>query len=1486
MSGRHQISSDGKHLVDGIAFGRPLLRRPIDRPVVNIPPRKRQRITYTEAEDDDESLLALVDRVPLEEGALEHNEDGNRQLVLHADFEDDDSEDDEDFAPDEDDEEEEDVESYGEQQAENEAEDDENDAIGQGDSEDMISLDDEHTSPRAMFRKLHSAFPTSPIAVCKRVLSRSNGDLDVAYEAMSRGFNPAIPKSAIAEALQESLSVPKSRSAKPKIAAEEPRDRNTIDLELDGSMNPLLEHYDQNGLPQGSIKSGKALSHMAEVVKSSTARPRGRSNGRVTSGKSVKFAEQNLPNGLTSTPIIDLDSQIYDSKDTDNDETSSSGDSSSSESELYNAEDSESSSSGTSSDGSNSDSSNESSSDDDSGPEETSSKTGPTISAGARENRKDSRQDAVLNPEPTKSVPPGEGKKQTKTRNARRRNAIALKKLKEKGIVPADTTATEFSKSGIDNKTEKEEALAALEAIRSVHLAKVDDGFLARRQQLLDSLESGGVEIGQQFLETARRSSVASDIPNTTEIPQSSTLEDVPLDVPAQSIPPTPIESGDSATPPSRRARLDISAGRRLLFGALGIKNPKTKKDEEKLRNDLLKDARPMFTPKPVEEPASTACDGDMDEDPDAWKQSIIYRAVECCHDGVKLSEPPFPFVQRWDPQQKGVRSKQVPRGGKRKKDLRDEPQYYDSSHRASKKQKLRKGKHSYAEEQEYLDGSYEPSYQDDSTGIDYDDATQDFELPGDEVKKGVSSPLISSMKYDGSAGSSQDPADLAPLPEDPSTLPDLEVGQVVPGMTIAFKQLIMSEATKWQPQISSYRTAIVIAKPESGVLHLTLALRDRELANKYYDEETGDRIYGRFDMPIEEEEEPQDDGVLNLGFSELIEPKIVQSAPDNLVADTTIDDATKEVLEPNSGHSNMKESTKEQFSHVTETPLDSEVSEPALPAEDMNPPEQEYSSPGEAPDLPGQASDGADNAVAGNTVEDVHSMPVVTETISDEARQEISYMMREAGFRSSVPSTILKDIRPSDVKSPGDDAVFEKLMRDMTDIGSNLPSSPKFQGFGSSSPTKQSELHLSSVVNVPEPSSSSPAPLQSSWHTVPLDESSSPPAMSLEREIDQADLEDGPGESWETIDPPSPVQKPTKRNSNRKLHLAHPIQKAKLLWEQLSRPSSCKLSVSLPGESPTHVPENGTLGLDDVNGSDSNATVRYPKLPVGSSFTSQISDHGHQPDADFDDSTALDVNSLKAPMEESSNQQDGATGVDFSLPALKSAAEDTVSDAEPELPRNPTKKLPASKGKGREIEEDLSSSDDSLPSLEVVFSQREPKPEQPRSVSSRAPTKEDKEHHMSRVSISQRSSEEFESLAPPRSASQPNPKPRSSLAHTPNGSSSQSHRKKFTLPQGSQVMDLTLSSDVEEKESREPLFGDEEGLEVAMPVFRRYKMADDDDDEYRDGDDKAGGKKKGWVKKKSSQSEAPRRTGTRARSLSQTSPNPRGSRRKTIARF
>jgi hypothetical protein len=69
-----------------------------------------------------------------------------------------------------------------------------------------------------------------------------------------------------------------------------------------------------------------------------------------------------------------------------------------------------------------------------------------------------------------------------------------------------------------------------------------------------------------------------------------------------------------------------------------------------------MKDVRPLVNPRTLQNgDGGKASDAPVEdeEDPDAWREKIIYKAVECCHEDMVLSEPPFPFVQRWDPQQK-----------------------------------------------------------------------------------------------------------------------------------------------------------------------------------------------------------------------------------------------------------------------------------------------------------------------------------------------------------------------------------------------------------------------------------------------------------------------------------------------------------------------------------------------------------------------------------------------------------------------------------------------------------------------------------------------------------------------------------------------------------------------------------------------------------------------------------------------------------------
>ena len=128
------------------------------------------------------------------------------------------------------------------------------------------------------------------------------------------------------------------------------------------------------------------------------------------------------------------------------------------------------------------------------------------------------------------------------------------------------------------------------------------------------------------------------------------------------------------------------------------------------------------------------------------------------------------------------------------------------------------------------------------------------------------------------------DEDDLPRLPEDVSMLPNFTDDDIKPGMVIAFKQLILSEATNWQPQMSTYRTAVVIKASENGNLELRLAKRDREETEKYYDVETGERIYGKFDMPTDDDQDDEeDDGFLEVTINEIVEPKIVQLAPEEL---------------------------------------------------------------------------------------------------------------------------------------------------------------------------------------------------------------------------------------------------------------------------------------------------------------------------------------------------------------------------------------------------------------------------------------------------------------------------------------------------------------------------------------------------------------------------------------------------------------------------
>ncbi|KIX07858.1 uncharacterized protein Z518_02512 [Rhinocladiella mackenziei CBS 650.93] len=83
LGGRHQISGDGRHLIDGVAFGRQWLKK-TNRPGIVIPPRKRRKVLMEEpfAENEEETRQFL---------SLENNHTG--ALVPYTGDEDEDDED-------------------------------------------------------------------------------------------------------------------------------------------------------------------------------------------------------------------------------------------------------------------------------------------------------------------------------------------------------------------------------------------------------------------------------------------------------------------------------------------------------------------------------------------------------------------------------------------------------------------------------------------------------------------------------------------------------------------------------------------------------------------------------------------------------------------------------------------------------------------------------------------------------------------------------------------------------------------------------------------------------------------------------------------------------------------------------------------------------------------------------------------------------------------------------------------------------------------------------------------------------------------------------------------------------------------------------------------------------------------------------------------------------------------------------------------------
>ncbi|XXH04047.1 hypothetical protein Hte_010458 [Hypoxylon texense] len=977
ISGRHQISTDGRRLIDGIPFGRRLLKPPSGRPTVNPPPRKRVRLAYNQQDGDDDfigedgSPMLLLTNGELPEGAP-----GSPSIRVDADFDDADGEDD----------------NFG---SDGESDDVDMDADSESDSNDQDSLlsseessnvsDDEPgdeedideelqdlirenaaaeeeaslstEGPTMSVTKgdlskisaLESAFPSVPAGVCKNVLISSGGDLKEAYSSLADGFAPALSESAVLSLLsggEHGEHVPsksnRSRNSGPRKGsrskhAEESRhdhdDMEDDDMQDDEDssdggdeeVSDFVREYDHRGFPPGSINAGKGLAHMAAISGSfvrsklggESETPSATLSGSKTSPEKT-FAEDDTTSSDPSSSSSEDESSEAESDD-DSDEHSLS-DSSSNEGGDDDSSDSDDDDSGDIDDtfgsqnqlsddiGSQSNNDSDDSSDDsDDGPEESSTKPtaaetsekvveentdhddgnaeisgGDSMSSSEDSSDSDSedneetasssrtkaakslvRQNSTKDVEQpklpgappnaadqVKLVPFGTGKESTKKRNARRRAA-----KKAKMLVKQAQTANESSLNEAQPPTpvSNEKAL-----------------FEAKRQELLDAIANGGIEVGlssppdkpQDSSGTPAAAKRKRDEPN--EVNQDDIQGSTSVETPASE----DVQSSDSA---QKRRRIDVGAGRKLVFGALGLRNPKTKEDEIKLQAKLMEDVRPLQNSRLVQEAnenlPTNSDEGPEEEGLEAWRDKINYRAVECCYEGIQLSEPPFPFVQRWDPQQQSSwYQKKNKRGGQSKRAQRNQAHFYQGS-RAGRKR-------SYDESSMWDEEGYDDTY----SGIGDDMNNADVELNYDDVE--VGQPREANANE---ASQFTDMDDLPSLPSNLSELPDLRPGEVEVGMVITWQQWSCSSATNWQPQLSNVTGVVVRIDDDATGLEVCLAKRDRYLDRneKKYDQTTGQRIYDRFEAPDLDEEgeegEEDDDGFRTIGFAEMQQPKILQ---------------------------------------------------------------------------------------------------------------------------------------------------------------------------------------------------------------------------------------------------------------------------------------------------------------------------------------------------------------------------------------------------------------------------------------------------------------------------------------------------------------------------------------------------------------------------------------------------------------------------------
>ncbi|KAJ5698159.1 hypothetical protein N7462_000164 [Penicillium macrosclerotiorum] len=776
LCGRHQITADGKHLIDGVPFGLPFLKRTTSsRPAITIPPRKKRRTLFSGWEQGPD--------LGHEDGRVDADEEGDGEWLPPGD-------------------------------------------TGFGKELSIMPPEHEVSDIGTVIRH--------PVNYSDDTDSDIGGS-DIEEDELENELQ------ALKEDFEESAS-------------------QFIDIRRQGQVcsGPSLRSSSVAKRP--SSADTQRRSSLAGASSLSSKRSRGEDTSPRTS-KAVRFnKEQGVPaavESVRSEEIVGATSESDSDSDSGSDSDSDSASSSSADSSEAS---SDSDSSGDEAAAPSSSADSDDSSSEDSSSESEREQAPPKVS-------EKTRMSLIVNP-------PGEGSIRTKKSNHRFKLRRRLSKLKELGVLPEEADfaalrAWEEANGGFH--IDESSIISAAPMSKAQKKEQEQREFEAKRQKLLRDLASGGVDIDE-----------ASEKENVPPQPEAAAAVE-------KTVTEELVEEKSPGVERADRRTLDIASSRRLLFGSLGLRTPKTKEDEEATRRKLAAQASTVHSRRKTVERQPAEAEEENDED-ESWENKLVIKATECLYDDIQMTGPPFPFEQRWDEEANAAIGQLKGWGKKRKRKQRIQVYHEDE------------------DQDEYQDGT--GAYENNAP-LNYDDA-----------EYGVWNDAEDEENYEDHLPSTED---LPTIPNDLSTVADLLECEAKVGAIIAFRQLDMSKATNWQPRMSEYRVAEVHEVLGNGIMNVRLAVRDRRPKADLHDpEDDGPRLYDKFEMPGMDEED--DDGYRELAFAELNEPKLLRPAPWVIDADT--EDKDKDSAQENSIVSVVEDSMPNPQPSSPPPPLDMDLDE------------------------------------------------------------------------------------------------------------------------------------------------------------------------------------------------------------------------------------------------------------------------------------------------------------------------------------------------------------------------------------------------------------------------------------------------------------------------------------------------------------------------------------------------------------------------------